>query len=646
MQDEAITRRSTAQRRAAPTYAVYFCTAPLPDAVPDKPAAMGKRLTLAWSLLRCIPGRPGEVLFVQGRSNRLLLAALPGSSSPLAPGLKRTESLKGASMGAGGNVFIDGSRVVMLGGHKALVRCIDVDRRGEFAVSGDDDGVLCVRVLRRSHKRDRYNTIEAVAPADYSCCMAGHKGPAFAAAFVPGKAGCFISGGVGNAVRMWRGEWNSRAGALEVHPLQELEVGGCQVTCLSCTTTQAVVGTLEGVVFSFALPEKEDGTAAAGSLKHKIKHTSLPITQVGCSTRQDMCITSTSSGSLRIYRQLAGKSDDMGNQPAPLLVAECQLGLQPVYGDFFSCDEDACSTSAAAAGWEDKEIFLACSASGMVKVWQTDELPTEPLPPPLPEELERTASKARQESAGLRALGVGAGHGQAGAEDGKAGEECEVARPAPPLPVPPPQHAGHRRRVSFSDQISSVLGEEGDLGSLSSRGDDTLQVKHKPKHLQQTWGRRSEQQASVLPCVKQLEPSLLQKPTMLSSLVLQAEIEREEAERPDLSSVQEAPRDKLAAARVTTIARQVKQYGKLTPVSLDGTKCRQRRHTSKKNKGEVTQEEDIAEGTRVLLQFLASHPELTRWARGLDDAVDDEEGIEALSGMLRDIMPETEMHVN
>lgn len=91
-----------------------------PDALdfPHIAPAPARRVEHAWSQVAFVPGHPGEVLFVQGCSPRVMLTTLPkvGAARPTAlPRLLQT-----AAVGRFG--LLDGSRVVALDGHQAQVR--------------------------------------------------------------------------------------------------------------------------------------------------------------------------------------------------------------------------------------------------------------------------------------------------------------------------------------------------------------------------------------------------------------------------------------------------------------------------------------------------------------------------------------------
>lgn len=110
----------------AGSYAVYFKTLPVhlwgrrgEDGTRNSPpiaSAPARRLEHAWSQVTFVPGHAGELLFVQGWSNRVLLTSLPKVES------RQFVSARSNSLGAaaGGRLgLLDGSRVVALDGHEA-----------------------------------------------------------------------------------------------------------------------------------------------------------------------------------------------------------------------------------------------------------------------------------------------------------------------------------------------------------------------------------------------------------------------------------------------------------------------------------------------------------------------------------------------
>jgi hypothetical protein len=196
------------------------------------------------------------------------------------------------------------------------VRCLAVDHTGTLLISGDEAGAVVLRVLQppagfRVTTATGATTIAAAAAAGtrtaaYVHTVQAHEGPVFAAAHVAAVATSvatsvtaardspnrlsFVTGGVGGCARVWAVELGSsnssgsnssgsNSSSIRVTALQELLVGGFQITCLAAglgTTAfsasvatdgsssstgsgSAVIlaGTLQGTVFAFKAPAIE-----------------------------------------------------------------------------------------------------------------------------------------------------------------------------------------------------------------------------------------------------------------------------------------------------------------------------------------------------------------------------------------------------
>ena len=108
------------------TYAVYFSTLPVhlwgrsqagddSRASPPVPSAPARRVERPWSQMAFVPGHPGEVVFVQGWSPRVLLTNLSTEEEDRCGG--GTTLARGERFG-----LLEGSRVLALDGHGAHVR--------------------------------------------------------------------------------------------------------------------------------------------------------------------------------------------------------------------------------------------------------------------------------------------------------------------------------------------------------------------------------------------------------------------------------------------------------------------------------------------------------------------------------------------
>lgn len=123
------------------SFAVYFSTLPVHlwgqggvgqggvEGGRDSPKAVSipaRRVERAWSQMSFVPGQPGQILFVQGCSRRVLMTTLP-APRPRRLGAASTSStvIKSLDHQAGQKVeLFHGSRVVALDGHQAQVHCL------------------------------------------------------------------------------------------------------------------------------------------------------------------------------------------------------------------------------------------------------------------------------------------------------------------------------------------------------------------------------------------------------------------------------------------------------------------------------------------------------------------------------------------
>ncbi|CAM9837402.1 unnamed protein product [Pylaiella littoralis] len=311
---------------ATTSYAVYFSTLPVhlwgrrgggdgsgqPPPVASAPA---RRVPHSWSQVSFVPGHPGEVLFVQGWSCRVLWAELPRVKGPR--GMAQTSALSrpGGSR-SGGAVrgrfgLVDGSRVVALDGHEAQARgegtaCLSIDSRGTLLLTGDESGVICVRRLYGRHSSISSQGDQGVQDtADRSLGAEGgldsggeggvakvikgaHDGGVLAITHVDGSlratedgkefgssSALFVSGGKGGIVRVWRAtsliQWRRQTGGVEttvhVDLVKDMLVGGFQVSCLRASLSLRVpivlAGTAEGTVFAFHLQDEESSPSSS-----------------------------------------------------------------------------------------------------------------------------------------------------------------------------------------------------------------------------------------------------------------------------------------------------------------------------------------------------------------------------------------------
>ncbi|KAG5177863.1 hypothetical protein JKP88DRAFT_248594 [Tribonema minus] len=442
------------------TLGVYFSNVPFPNAVGQRSE---RRVNEPISMLHFIAGRIGEFAFVQGRSERVLLSALPDAPSPLRPvrepvraSLDRAGD-DSACASASRWSFLDGSRVVELVKHTAQ------------GSSKPCESILRVRQVRKTRR-----SIVAAQSSQFTSPLQLYHvltrllipaGPVFAAAHVPvppaAAAARFVTGGSDGVVRMW-GVQVGESGELKLAPLRELQAGGCQVTALAANARMVVAGSLEGTVFAFradggrgaaaapddgssAPPDQEVETVVDGQpLIFMLEHTTQPIVGIACSSEQQLTVAADATGAVRLYRP---QPDERRGQLRQLrtpaeraaalrwrTIAEMQLGSAAA----------GCEFGAASQG----ERLAACSAEGLVRIWPTAALPLEPPPPPPA----AAAAPALRDAGGAC---LAHSEGDDGGGGGSFAGATQQRRAAPP-----PALRGRRRssssssghRVTFADE--------------------------------------------------------------------------------------------------------------------------------------------------------------------------------------------------
>ncbi|CAM9608394.1 unnamed protein product, partial [Sphacelaria rigidula] len=318
------------------------------------------------------------------------------------------------------------------------VQCLAIDGEGRLLVTGDENGVICARLLHQADGRVA-NGHHASCPRDREgaslgsdgdgttvASAAAHEGGVFAVSHVRRDTRVGVKGGRGDVVRLWMATYEDvqhgtgSAARLSLNILTEMHVGGCQVSSLatgpSYRTPLVMVGCAEGTVFGFALePPPPDGSLACGTknkiqlgrLLMKLQHTRQRVTSVTCSREEELIATADAEGIVRTYRPLvtgdkAGDAAFVGADGLPSrqfeLVVECRLGSAAALCEFAieqvetiaprdgGRDGDSTEGVAAAAvkqaRREEQEVLRTCTKHGArVRVWPAAALPKTPLRP-------------------------------------------------------------------------------------------------------------------------------------------------------------------------------------------------------------------------------------------------------------------------
>jgi hypothetical protein len=531
-------------------------------------------------------GSNGSMVFVQGRSNRLLLATLP--ELPL---YARAGALVGAAQQSSSSTqdnspwseaatfklrLVEQSSVVPLLGHDAQVSCIASNAPGYLLVSGDEAGVLCVRWIVLSATAAGDNTYRSEDLEMRRCSLQAHEGPIFTACHLPGsgsRGSQFATGGVGGWVKVWEALPSpaDMAAGHGVQCLMKLSVGGCQVTCLSPSSSpeSLLVGTLEGDILTYNISAVNDGQHEVSAVPNprfapivcKVQHTSAAVVAVAV-CRSGAMVAADSTGTMRIYdpdaSALGGRAGNGWN-----LVAECQLGAPPS-GLSFS------ESSVRGEGvW-----LLAGSLQGFLKIWRESALPCT--------ESAQRASRWLQSPVPLV--------GDAFGSSVNPGENQEVEIEPDPQPEVVPQPHPHPHPHIQLPPKSSV----GATAASAAAGPATATVEQPPhpsatrKKLRQRWDKKTQSIATPADTVGEAAkgPAChFREPTINSTQILLEELKL--ASTPLVinadaggSSPQVSPRALRAAAGVVNIPANQKLYSNLTPLTVPENPSRAARSKS------------------------------------------------------------------
>ncbi len=419
---------------------------------------MCRRLNEAWIALQYI-SETDSLVFVPEHSMRVFV------SSKL-PGLR-------SSYGS--------SSVVALEDHEALVTCLSVDRDGHLVISGDENGVVCVRW---SKGEDLFSSV----------ILKAHTGPVTAMKLSNIVNRQLITGGIDGSARVWQTLQHEQ----KIFPLYELHIGSSLICSMAISELNYVVGISDGTVYIFG------GTGRGGEeevptppLMAKLQHSRWPITMISSFIAQEsntVWATADSKGIVMIYNGLNSE----GGKGEWIPIAEHNLGALPIALDFLECSNILCP------------ILLTCTQDGStLNLWKTSELPLDgplPLPPP-PRPVVRRA--AVDSSAQVARLDHGEhGHGLSTEEDVESDnmpspmnsrpslqnnaldEEDILPQSFPPQPVertaanysvqvaPPSRHGGEYDKLAYhgvrtEDTTSSLRNVSSP--PMTSRHDDCLE---------------------------------------------------------------------------------------------------------------------------------------------------------------------------
>ncbi len=399
--------------------------------VPSDSNITCKRLNEAWLALEFIRGTD-SLVFVPERSMHVFV------SSKL-PDLKSS--------------CYSSSSVVTLEDHGALVTCLSVDRDGNLIISGDENGVVCVRW---SKGEDLF----------LSVVLKAHAGPVMAMK-LSNTANHFITGGIDGSARLWKSLQDEE----RVISLCELHVGSGLICSLALSERNCVVGTSDGTVYIFGGMEvgEEEQEVHTPSLLVKFQHTRWPITMISSFIGLEptaVWATADDKGTIMLYNVL---NCERGRKGEWIPIAEHNLGAPPTVLDFLEPRNIA------------SPLLLTCTHdSSTMRIWKTNELPLgDPLPllsPPQPVVQRTTAAAAAYSSvhAAHRDHGEHDDHGLLRTEDVESDNIPSPMSSRPSLqnnnaaldegllPLPSPPQPVVRTGVGFSVQVaSSDHGEHG-----------------------------------------------------------------------------------------------------------------------------------------------------------------------------------------
>ncbi len=247
--------------------------------------------------------------------------------------------------------------VVTLEDHGALVTCLSVDRDGHLVISGDENGVVCVRW---SKGEDLF----------LSVVLKAHIGPVTAMKF-SNITNQFITGGIDGSARVWQSLKHEE----RVLPICELHVGSGLISSVALSELDYVIGISYGTVYIFGGTDRREEVSTP-SLMAKFQHTRWPITFISSFTKLEpaaVWATADDKGTIMIYNVVNSE----GGKWIWVPIAEHNLGVPPTAFDFLECSNIECP------------MLVTCTQDGStLRLWKTNELPLDgPVPlssPPQP----------------------------------------------------------------------------------------------------------------------------------------------------------------------------------------------------------------------------------------------------------------------
>ncbi len=250
--------------------------------------------------------------------------------------------------------------VVSLEDHGALVTCLSVDQDGHVVISGDENGVVCVRWSKGD---DLF----------LSVVFQAHTGPITAMKF-SNITKQFITGSIDGSARVWQSSKHEE----RVLPICQLHVGSGLISSVALSELNYVIGMSHGTVFIFggsSTGRREE--VSTPSLVKKIQHTRWPITNISSFTELEpaaLWATVDDKGTIMIYNVV---NSEEGGEWIWVPIAEHNLGAPPTVLDFLECSNIECP------------MLLTCTQNGStLRLWKTNELlldgPVPLLSPPQP----------------------------------------------------------------------------------------------------------------------------------------------------------------------------------------------------------------------------------------------------------------------
>lgn len=205
-------------------------------AVSGASATEAKPLYSHWDKMVAFPGRPGELAFLLGVSNKVSFSAVPGSPSPLA-------ALSDASCGG----FVYGCSILEIYSHTSRVTSMASSPFGHLLASGDEQGHINFVNLTTDSvaKNDQRTPAEwwacpSATPGHSNPLVRAHSGPLFALQWLPifhrinaeTTEHYLATGSEDRMVKLWKITC-SKHRSVELTPLMVLDTLSTHVLCLN-----------------------------------------------------------------------------------------------------------------------------------------------------------------------------------------------------------------------------------------------------------------------------------------------------------------------------------------------------------------------------------------------------------------------------